>query len=151
VFSYLYLWTVKPELWPANGTLPWLNIALLLASSAAVAVASRALHNDGLYLALGAAIVLMLGASGLELHAHRGLAPTGSSYTATVQVFVAFNVVTSITVVILALYAMARRYAGLLDAERRNVFDNARLLWHYAVVQNLAGIVLVHGFPKWAQ
>ena len=29
------------------------------------------------------------------------------------------------------------------------MFDNARLLWHYVVGQNLAGLALVHGFPRW--
>jgi cytochrome c oxidase subunit I+III len=68
-----------------------------------------------------------------------------------VQTFVAFNGLCAIAVTVLALYALARRLAGLLDRERCNVFDNARLLWHYVVGQNLAGLALVHGFPRWAQ
>ena len=63
---------------------------------------------------------------------------------------VAFQALFSLAVIILALYALARRFAGLLDRERRNVFDNA-LLWHYAVAQSLAGLALLHGFPRWAQ
>ena len=49
---------------------------------------------------------------------------------------------------LLALFALARRRAGLLDRERRVVFDNARLFWHYTVGQALVGVALVHGFPR---
>jgi cytochrome c oxidase subunit I+III len=156
VFSYLYFWAIRPELWPAaEGTyVPWVNAACLVASSAAVGVANRGLMHESsitVNVALGAAIVLILAAFGLELHAHRGLSPRESSYAATVQTFVAVNGLCAIAVSALALYALARRLAGLLDHERRNVFDNARLLWHYVAAQNLAGLVLVHGFPRWAQ
>jgi cytochrome c oxidase subunit I+III len=155
VFSYLYLWTVKPELWPADeGAAPLTTAALLVASSVALALANRGLKHESsiaIYTALGTAIVLMLCASGLELYAHRGVSPSASSYGALVQTVVAFNGVASIAVSILALYAIARRMAGFLDRERRNVFDSARLLWHYAVGQNLAGLALVHGFPGWAR
>jgi cytochrome c oxidase subunit I+III len=91
----------------------------------------------------------VLSAFGLELYAHRALDPAESSYGAAVQTFVAFNGACAIAVTVLAVYALARRFAGLLDRERRNVFDNARLLWHYTVVQNLAGLALIHGFPRW--
>ncbi len=157
VFSYLYLWAVKPELWPAKDALPAMALpsmsaAFLAASSAAVGAANRALKRDSsvtLYAALGTAIALMLAASALELYAHRALSPRASSYGATVQAFVAFNGLCAIAATILALYALARRVAGRLDRERRNVFDNARLLWHYVVGQNLAGLLLVHGFARW--
>jgi heme/copper-type cytochrome/quinol oxidase subunit 3 len=155
VFSYFYMWTVRPELWPADASkAPWTSAAFLLASSAALAIANRGLkHVSSIAVcgALGAAVVLMLSASALELHAHRAISPSESSYGALVQTFVAFNGVSSIAVSVLALYAAARRNAGLLDHERRNVFDCVRLLWHYVVGQNLAGLALVHGFPKWAQ
>jgi cytochrome c oxidase subunit I+III len=154
IFSYLYLWTVNPELWPASASgLPLLNAMLLLLSSAAIGVANRGLKRESdatLYTALGAAMVLMLSASAVELYAHRALSPGASSYGAVVQTFVAFNALCAIAATILAVYALARRFTGLLDGERRNVFDNARLLWHYVVGQNLAGLALVHGFPRWA-
>jgi hypothetical protein len=28
------------------------------------------------------------------------------------------------------------------------VFDNARLFWHYGVAQTLAGMAMIHGFPR---
>src|SRR3546814_17593668 len=51
VFSYLYLWTVSPDVWPAATgqsvpSLVWPSISalLLVLSSAAIAYASRALR-----------------------------------------------------------------------------------------------------------
>ena len=48
VFSYLYLWTVSPQVWPKAGAMPsplWplLSAALLLISAAAAVLASRTL------------------------------------------------------------------------------------------------------------
>jgi cytochrome c oxidase subunit I+III len=156
LFSYLYLWTVQPEVWPsADPPIGYAVIAAaacLLLSSAALGVANLALKRDNgmvLYAALGFGIALIAAAFALELSAHRGLDPSESSYAATVQTVVAFNGVTTLAVIVLALYALVRRARGLLDSERRNVFDNARLLWHYVVGQNLAGLALVHGFPRW--
>ena len=67
------------------------------------------------------------------------LSPTASGYGAIVWSIVSlegFHVVASS----LAAFAIARRRAGHLDRERRNVFDNARIFWHYVVAQNLAGL-----------
>jgi hypothetical protein len=55
VFSYLYLWTVSPEVWPvaqaAAGLPEWTwsiaSAALLAASGAGVLAASRALSGSG--------------------------------------------------------------------------------------------------------
>ena len=55
-----------------------------------------------------------------------------------------------VAVAALAWFALARRITGKLDRERRVTFDNARMLWHYTVVQTLVGIALVHGFPRLA-
>jgi cytochrome c oxidase subunit I+III len=154
LFSYLYLWTVKPELWPTTSEVlyPAIAAALLAASSLAIGLANRALRK-GKTITPGVvmAILLILASSAIELYAHRGLDPRGSSYGAIVHTLVAFQALFCLAVIILALYALARRFAGLLDRERRNVFDNARLLWHYAVAQSLAGLALIHGFPRWAQ
>lgn len=102
-----------------------------------------------MYAGIGAAVLLIFIAFAVELYAHRALSPRTSSYAATVQTFVAFNGFGAIAVSVLALFAVARRRAGMLDRERRNVFDHVRLLWHYVVAQNVAGLALVHGFPRW--
>ena len=48
----------------------------------------------------------------------------------------------------MTLFVLARNAKGMVDAVRRVTFDNARLFWHYAVAQTLAGLALVHGFPR---
>jgi heme/copper-type cytochrome/quinol oxidase subunit 3 len=157
VFSYLYFWTVNPQLWPAADELPGVRLPLaaalcLVLASALVGRANRALGQDRdrvFFAALGVGLVLLLAAFLLELYAHRALSPSASSYGATVQTFVAINGVSAMAASLLAGLAMARRFAGTLDAERRNAFDSARLLWHYVVAQNAAGLALVHGFPRW--
>ena len=49
---------------------------------------------------------------------------------------------------ILGAFVAARAWKGMIDPVRRVTFDNARLLWHYAVVQALIGLVHVHGYPR---
>ena len=157
VFSYFYLWTVQPGQWPARTALPALSLPLasalaLVASSAAVGLANAALARGRsvvFHAAFATAIVLMLIAFGCELQAQGALSPKDSGYAATVATFVAIDGVCIAASVVLALFAIARRAAGLLDRERRNVFDNARLMWHYVVGQGLASLALVHGFPRW--
>jgi cytochrome c oxidase subunit I+III len=48
----------------------------------------------------------------------------------------------------MGLFTLARRRAGLLDGVRRAVYDNTRIFWHYVAAQSLAGLALVHGFPR---
>ena len=52
------------------------------------------------------------------------------------------------TVAIMALYTIARWWAGKLDSVRRSTFDNTMLFWHYATAQGLVGVLVVHGFPR---
>jgi cytochrome c oxidase subunit I+III len=52
--------------------------------------------------------------------------------------------------IVLVLFALARQAAGRLDRTRRVTFDNARLFLNYTVGQTLAGLALVHGFPRLA-
>ena len=164
VFSYLYLWTVSPRVWPAIETLPrftypLLQAVLLCASSAAIVVADRALRAtsaDGVrrqrpvQLALLAAMPLLVAAFGVELYAQlrSGLLPTQNSYGAVVYAFVALQSQYVVVALIMAGYTVARSWRGLLDATRRATFDNTMLLWHYTVAQGLVALLLVHGFPR---
>jgi hypothetical protein len=49
--------------------------------------------------------------------------------------------------IVLTCFAIARRCMRRIDATRRNVFDNARIFWHYVVAQHLVGIAMLYGFP----
>ena len=160
VFSYLYLWTVSPQVWPKAGQLPsaaWpLASALLLAASSAlilflgraIPVASR---SSVAFAVLTTVAVLALTAElGTEIFAHwrAGLRPDADAHAAMVYMasFLQFQLV--LALVVMAAFAIARRLAGMLNRRRRVVFDNLALLWHYTVAQGLLGLLLVHGFPR---
>lgn len=162
VFSYLFLWTVSPAVWPAaGGALPALRYPLaaallLVSSSGAIAYASRALkrasHDGGHWpvrCALLLAAPLLAAALGAEFYGHwqSGLRPTDSSYAAMVYTFVAVQGFFVAVMLVMGLYTLARSLCGRLNAERRATFDNTMLLWHYTVVQGLLALALVHGFP----
>jgi cytochrome c oxidase subunit I+III len=158
IFSYLYLWTVSPGVWPSPGQVPTViyplaSAALLAASSVAWGFSNRALKRQRSSLMVCgvlAAIVFIAAAFAVDLHAHRGLSPTESSYGAIVHLAVSLAGFYGAVVITMALFALARHAAGLLDRVRRVSFDNARIFWHYTVGQSLVGLALVHGFPRLA-
>jgi cytochrome c oxidase subunit I+III len=163
VFSYLYLWTVSPHVWPevTGQPLPaplWplAAAAALVASSGLLLVAERALRRSrpggraGERIALGLAVGLLAAAPALELAGvvGSGLSPSTTSYGALVFAAECLQVFLTAVVVLMGLYTLARSFAGKLSPERRASFDNTRLFWHYAVVQGLAVLALVHLGPR---
>jgi heme/copper-type cytochrome/quinol oxidase subunit 3 len=158
VFTYLYLWTVSPWMWPAAAQLPDIAFplaegGLLGASSLALVVANRRLAANRLSamaLAMAAGLIVLVAAVSLEIRAQAWLSPTASGYGAAVHLLAALAGFYTLVVVVMAAFTLARARKGMLDPVRRVVFDNARLLWHYTVAQSVLGIILVHGFPRMA-
>jgi cytochrome c oxidase subunit I+III len=152
VFSYLYLWTVSPQVWPKavpNAVYPLAAALLLVLSSAALMASDRALARGGsFYWQITTGIALLVAACALELFGQYNLSPGESSYGALVYTFAGFQALYTAVAVIMALYVAARRRAGLLDRERRATFDNMLLFWHYTVAQTLGGLALLHLFPR---
>jgi cytochrome c oxidase subunit I+III len=151
LFSYLYLWTVSPEVWPKVGTevsFSFFIAVLLILSTVAVGLANRGVTRNGDCRALWLAVSLGLAAFGFHLAGQWQLSPTESAYGAIVHAILSIDGFFIACAVVLALLALARRRAGRLDRERRVSFDNARLFWHYTVAQTLAGLAMVHGFPR---
>jgi heme/copper-type cytochrome/quinol oxidase subunit 3 len=151
LFSYLYLWTVSPDVWPSDVpglAFPLAAGLLLLLSSAAVSLASRRVKQTGRCWPLIPAIPLLIAGFALNLFSQAEVSPSASAYGAIVYAIVCWDGFFAACATLLALFALARRRAGLLDRERRVVFDNARLFWHYAVAQALAGTAMIHGFPR---
>jgi cytochrome c oxidase subunit I+III len=160
-FSYLYLWTVSPEVWaPAHAALPapgWPlgNGALLLAGGCLWWLAGRSLPEPGgrpwiaLALLLGGTLTL-IAAAGVELWSHWavGVRPAASSYGAMVFMGSALNGQVVAAISIMALFTAVRLATGRTDRVRRNVFDHTALLAWYAVGQGLLGLLLLHGFPR---
>lgn len=165
VFSYLFIWTVSPEVWAPLGSpalppvwAPGVSAALLVAGSAMMIVARRALPEPGGFrlsvIALVAlAVVAMSVALGIEIAAHyeTGLLPTQNSYGAMVYMNAVIFGQLALTLLIMGGFTIARHLTGRLDRERRVTFENTALLYHYTVVQSLFGLALIHGFPRLVQ
>jgi cytochrome c oxidase subunit I+III len=163
VFSYLFLWTTRPQAFPPPEVrlvaLVWPLAAagLYVLSSGMLALASRALARMQFGTnpwRMQASILLALLALGggfiLDLHAQwsTGLRPTAHSYGAVVYTVVALQGFFVVTVMIMGIYTIARSIAGLLDNVRRVTFDNTMLFWHYTVGQALVGLALINIFPR---
>jgi cytochrome c oxidase subunit I+III len=158
VFSYLYMWTVDPARFAERTTMPdltWpvLSAILLAASSGAVIAARRLLRLDttaGFILVLALGATLLAAGTVLEPAGEwlAGQRPSRSAREALVFTHSLLQSQIVIAVAIMAGFAIARRVCGYLTAERRVVFDNLALLWHFAVAQGLTGLALIHGFPR---
>jgi cytochrome c oxidase subunit I+III len=153
LFSYLYLWTVSPGLWPGPDSSPPLasgivTAVLLAASSAAVAYANRGVQRNGNCAGLLFAVALLIAGSAVNLLGLSALSPQESAYAAIVYALVSIDAFFATVSMVLAVFAVARWFAGRLDRERRVTFDNARLFWHYTVAQTMAGLLMVYGFPR---
>jgi len=163
VFSYLYLWTVSPQVWPklsalAPITSPVLSALLLVSGSAVLEIARRVLPDEGsrsnnAFEGLaGLAIAALVGALVIDMFAQwrAGLRPQSDAHGALVYMAAFLQAQLTLTVLVMAGFAIARGLAGHLDRQRRVVFDNLGLLYHYTVGQGLLGLLLVHGFPRLA-
>jgi cytochrome c oxidase subunit I+III len=160
VFSYLYLWTVSPQVWPKAGQIPsaaWplASGLLLVASSGLILLNARFLttssRSRAAFVTISLlAVALLIGALGTEVFAHwrAGLRPDADAHAAMVYMASFLQLQLLLALVVMAGFAVARCVAGMLNRRRRVVFDNLALLWHYAVGQGLLGLLLVHGFPR---
>jgi len=161
-FSYLYLWTVSPDVWapdnaagPPSSLYPIVSASLFGSGALILFLAGKFLpeintKNTSTSLALVAAPLVMIAALAVEIfgHVQSGLDPATSSYAAMVYMGVILTGQAAIASVILCLFALGRHVTGQLDNYRRATFDNARLLYWYTVGQGLFGLVLIHGFPR---
>ncbi|GGE49460.1 cytochrome c oxidase subunit I [Agaricicola taiwanensis] len=164
LFSYLYLWTVSPEVWAPVGSpaLPALGYplgtaAMLVLGAVILAVRQRSLPREpkrdvGTAIAAVTASALLIGALALEIWGHwqTGLRPTASSYGAMVYMGAVLTVQAAVAVIIMCFFAAARGLTRQLTRERRVTFDNAAIYYYYTVAQGLLGLLLIHGFPRLA-
>ncbi|KRC86103.1 cytochrome c oxidase subunit 1 [compost metagenome] len=160
LFSYLFLWTAGPQAWPKSGGLPspvWpLLSACLLAGAAALAAGAAHRLKQGrqsfLRWSLPLAMVLLAASAGVELNAHwqTGLRPQASAYAAAVYAVAGLQAAFAALAAMMGLFTVARSMAGRLSATRRAAFDTTMMMWQYTVAQGLAGLALVHVFPRLA-
>ena len=159
VFSYLFLWTVSPEVWPSDtAALPslwWLAAGLALWGLAAgtMAWASRALRENRqrtvqLCLLTGSALLLAGIVTDADAQIQTGLKGAESAYGAVVYMLVAYQGFHVAVLLIMTGYTLARSLLGMIGAERRVTFDNTMLFWHYTCAQGVVALLLVHLFPR---
>jgi cytochrome c oxidase subunit I+III len=163
IFSYLYLWTVSPDVWPQRVATalppldrPLLSAALCIIAVVAFAAADRWLPPAGTRAILPATLGVLVGCAALvaavtvEIAAHwqSGLRPQATAYGAMVYLAGVLAAQVVAVVVFMGLFIVARLVAGRTDRERRNSFDHTALLAWYAAAQTLLGLALVHGFPR---
>ncbi len=162
VFSYLYMWTVSPQVWayagsPAPPPFDWpiASAALMLLSIGAIYFADRLLPRPG-ERNHWVAVLLFVSASSLAAavalevigHWNTGLRPTDNAYAAMVYMGAALTAQLAFAIVIMSLFTIACSFAGRLDAERRLSLENTELLVAYTVGQGLFGLFLIHAFPR---
>lgn len=158
VFSYLYTWTVSPQVWPQGDATPdFTNVLLpatcLSAASAVLHTANRqmsARSTMGTVLGLAAAIMLLLAAFAIQLKQfwQAGLRPDENAYAALTFMASVLQGQLVVALAIMVTFVGARALTGRLNVSRRNTFDNTAILFHYTVVQSLCGLVLIYGFPN---
>ncbi len=161
LFSYLYIWTVSPGIWPSDAaalpSLQWpvIDALLFIAGAAFFAVARGTLPEPSeknlltpLLVLLGA--LLSVFAVYLELLCHwkTGLSPVNSSYGALVYMSSVLNGQLVFAVLLMSLFVIARHFTGKLDRVRFASLENTNLLAYYTAAQALAGLLLIHGFPR---
>jgi cytochrome c oxidase subunit I+III len=156
VFAFFYLWTIAPRGWPPAGMeIPGLTISILCAtlwaaSSGIFGLANRALSGSSSRLlsstAVLIAMLLMWAAFALNTHAllSTDVRPDAHAYGAVIFTMLAWQGLHVFLLTLMAGYTLARSWAGLLDRERRNTFDNTRVMWHYSVAQALVALVVMH-------
>lgn len=163
LFSYFFLWTVSPDVWPAatgwqlpEPRWPLASAGLLLASALVVRAGDRLLVRSarlGLWptrAALMLAIPLLVAALAVEVYGQgqAGLKAEDSGYAAVVYMTSALQGVFVAALAIMGLFVLARSFAGRLDAERRGTYENTLLLWYYAAGQGLVALAVVHLAPR---
>lgn len=154
IFTFYYLWTVLQSGFPPPGyDLPALGAATIAAlawagSAFCVWLGNRALTREsgtqfsGMLLA---ALILLWSAFGFSLESLLGtnLRPTAHGFSATAYTIVVWQGLHMVLLTLMAAFTLVRRWAGMIDATRRNVFDNTRIMWYYCAAQGLVALAVL--------
>ena len=161
VFSYLYLWTVSPEVWPTTRDLPGLGWPLASVLCLVIAIVGCRLGKRSLappgesrnaltpaWVALSAlAMIAALVIEGVGQWTS-GVRPDQNSHDAMVFMEVILSGQLAAAILVMSGFVIARHYAGKLDRVRWASLENTQLLLYYTVGQAMLGLLLVHGFPR---
>ena len=154
LFTFYYLWTISQSSFPPSGfDLPLTSSCILAAlawsaSAGGVWFAERALveaRRRAVSVMLMVAVLLLWAAFGLSLQSLTGtnLRPQLHSFASTSYTIVAWQGLHAVLLTLMASYTVVRAWAGMIDATRRNVFDNTRIMWYYSAVQGLIALLVL--------
>lgn len=161
VFSYLFLWTVSPDIWPARGTevvpagtrlaailLYLIAMALVMAAGRMLPRAARpgrALSLVGIAVGIAALVAAWL----VEFRGYlaSGLGPVDDAHGAILYAAISFQGLLVMTGLIMGGYLLLRLLAGKLDAQRRVAFDNTALFWYFTGATGIGLAAFFHLFP----
>jgi cytochrome c oxidase subunit I+III len=154
VFTFYYLWTVAQSSFPpASFDLPLLSSSILavvawVASAGGLWFAERSLlaaQRRAFAAALIVAIAILWVAFGLSLHSLLGtnLRPQLHGFASTSYTMIAWQGLHAVLLTLMGGFTLVRAWAGMIDAKRRNVFDNTRIMWYYSAAQGLVALFVL--------
>ncbi|WP_334164127.1 cbb3-type cytochrome c oxidase subunit I [Phenylobacterium sp.] len=154
-FSYVFLWSRRPDLWIDPPALAWLAaIVAAYAVSAGLALAAPRLGRRGhgrlwgpLLMGLAAALALSAWAVDLQTWTAAGLRPSASSQGATVFAILSWQAVLLATGLLMAGFLAARAVAGVMHPSRPASLDTVSLFLVFTAAQGALGVLLVRLFP----
>ncbi|RAK52188.1 cytochrome c oxidase subunit I [Phenylobacterium deserti] len=156
LFSYVFLWSRRPDLWIAPPALGWLGgllAAYVVAGLAALAAGRTARAPRGAAVAttllIGLAAVAVVLAWGLDIWSWwaAGLRPDASGQGATVFAIVSWQGFMLSVTLLMAGYVAARAAYGHLKRERTSTVDVVVLFITYVATQGAIGSAVVRLFP----
>jgi cytochrome c oxidase subunit I+III len=158
VFSYLFLWTSRPAVWPPDGSqLPDLVVPAVLIGLTATAwlcfeIAERFNRHDRrshVIVALSAVGVLAAVALiyGGAWPGSLGIDPTRHSYGAAVWLLLGWAGLHAAIGGCMAAWCIARAALGMLDSWRCLTLRVCLLWWRFTVAATALALILVAGFP----
>ena len=147
VFAFFFLMPATPEHLPLIGSSVGAAVAWL-ASAVGLKFAQTQLESrrrPGFVGAMTAATLALWAAFALSVQALLGaqLHPAMHGFAATLFTLVVWQGLHAVLLTFMAAYTIARSLAGLLDATRRNTFDNTRIFWYFSVAQALLALAVM--------
>ncbi|HEY8353264.1 MAG TPA: hypothetical protein VIK87_12025, partial [Sphingomonadales bacterium] len=160
VFSYLFLWTVSPEIWPGRDA-PVVSagvrlaaIALYLAAMALMILAGRMLPGDGKGRARSVAAIfiaaaMLAAAFVVEFQGYRasGVKPAVDAHGAILHAAVGLQGLLVASAILMTGFVLLRILRRRTDALWRNSFDNAALYFHFTAATGITFAAFFHLFP----
>jgi cytochrome c oxidase subunit I+III len=156
VFSYVYIWSQRPHLFPPASDLApmWLGVALCGVAIALSFAARKVYESSPLAatLLVAAGVAAVSGAAGFDALTvwNAGIRPQTDAHGALVFAFLSWQGVFVAIVAMMALYALARLAAGLLARDRPMTIESIALFLAYSGAQGAIGLLVTRGFPALA-